>query len=80
MLEQAQTLDPRDTIVRSSLEIFYRDGIKGTDVTKVIERAGVSESLFYQNFSSKEDLLFLSSSRRLLGVVQADRLTHKSGL
>jgi AcrR family transcriptional regulator len=43
MLQQAQGLDPRDTIVRSSLEIFYRDGIKGTDVTKVIERAGVSE-------------------------------------
>jgi AcrR family transcriptional regulator len=50
MLEQAQALDPRDTIVRSSLEIFYRDGIKGTDVNKVIERAGVSESLVLSEF------------------------------
>jgi AcrR family transcriptional regulator len=64
MLQQAQGLDPRDTIVRSSLEIFYRDGIKGTDVTKVIERAGVSESLFYQNFSSKEDLVLAFLHKR----------------
>src|ERR1700729_1014474 len=64
MLEQAQALNPRDTIVRSSLEIFYRDGIKGTDVNKVIEKAGVSESLFYQNFSSKEDLVLAFLHKR----------------
>jgi hypothetical protein len=60
------------------LEIFYRDGIKGTDVTKVIERAGVSESLFYQNFSSKEDLVLaflhkrhdIFTEGRTLGLVQ----------
>ena len=64
MLQQAPALDPRDTIVRSSLEICYRDGIKGTDVNKVIEKAGVSEALFYQNFSSKEDLVLAFLHKR----------------
>ncbi len=64
MPEQTQTLDQKDSIVRSSLELFYRDGIKGTDVNKVIEKAGVSESAFYQNFSSKEDLVLAFLQKR----------------
>jgi AcrR family transcriptional regulator len=57
MQELTQAQNQRDSIVNSSLELFYRDGIKGTDVNRIIERAGVSESSFYQNFASKDDLV-----------------------
>jgi AcrR family transcriptional regulator len=57
MQELTQAQNQRDSIVNSSLEIFYRDGIKGTDVYRIIESAGVSESSFYQNFASKDDLV-----------------------
>ena len=64
MQELAQAQDQRDSIINSSLELFYGDGIKGTEVSRVIERAGVSESSFYQNFSSKEDLVLAFLHKR----------------
>jgi AcrR family transcriptional regulator len=54
----------RDSIIDSSLEIFYRDGIKGTDVQQVIERAGASEDLFYENFPTKDDLVMAFLHKR----------------
>jgi AcrR family transcriptional regulator len=56
--------DLRNSIINSSLELFYRDGIRATDVSRVIERAGVSESSFYQNFPTKEDLVLAFLERR----------------
>jgi AcrR family transcriptional regulator len=61
-LTQAQ--DQRDSIIHSSLELFYRNGIKGTEISQVIERAGVSEPVFNQNFSSKEDLVLAFLHKR----------------
>jgi len=49
--------DLRDRIVDASLELFYRDGIRATDLGKIMEKAGVSEDSFYQYFQSKEDLV-----------------------
>lgn len=54
---QPQAQDLKGQIVNASLELFYRDGIRATDINQVIARAGVSENSFYQNFHSKEDLV-----------------------
>jgi len=62
LLTHAQ--DQRDSIIHSSLELFYRNGIKGTEISQVIERAGVSEPVFNQNFSSKEDLVLAFLHKR----------------
>jgi AcrR family transcriptional regulator len=63
-LELIQTPDTRDSIVNASLELFYRDGIKGTDVEQVLKKAGVSESSFHENFSSKEELVLAFLHKR----------------
>jgi AcrR family transcriptional regulator len=63
-MELAQTQTVRDSIVNSSLELFYRDGIKGTDVDHVIKKAGVSEDAFYENFSSKDELVLAFLHKR----------------
>lgn len=57
MQELTQAQSQRDSIVNSSVDLLSRDGIKGTDVNRIIETAGVSESAFYQNFASKDDLV-----------------------
>ena len=61
---QLQPLDWRNQIVNASLELFYRDGIRATDIKKVIAKAGVTENSFYQNFHSKEDLVTAFLHRR----------------
>jgi AcrR family transcriptional regulator len=57
MLEMEQTAGVRDAIIAASLDAFCRDGIRATEISKVLARAGVSESAFYEQFQSKEDLV-----------------------
>ena len=61
---QLQARDLKGQIVNASLELFYRDGIRATDLDKVIAKAGVSENSFYENFHSKEDLVTTFLRRR----------------
>jgi len=57
MLEMRQSAGVRDAIITASLDVFCRDGIRATEISKVLARAGVSESAFYELFQSKEDLV-----------------------
>jgi AcrR family transcriptional regulator len=57
MLEMEETAGVRDAIIAASLDVFCRDGIRTTEISKVLARAGVSESAFYEQFQSKEDLV-----------------------
>jgi AcrR family transcriptional regulator len=52
----AQLLD-RDRIVDASLRVFYRDGIQATNVSQIIDEAGVSDDSFHRSFQSKDDLV-----------------------
>jgi AcrR family transcriptional regulator len=63
-LETPQSQNPRDHIVNTSLEIFYRDGIRGTDLNQIIEGAGISKLSFYQSFKSKDDLVLAFLQKR----------------
>jgi len=54
---QTQPQTPRDNIVNVSLDLFYRDGIRATDIDKVIQESGVPPATFYENFHSKEELV-----------------------
>jgi AcrR family transcriptional regulator len=58
-MSQLQTQPPtlRDDIINASLELFYRDGIRATDVDQVIKKSGVLETVFYENFHSKDELV-----------------------
>jgi AcrR family transcriptional regulator len=61
---QLQARDLQYLIINASLELFYRNGIRATDLNKVIAKAGVSEHSFYENFHSKEDLVTTFLHRR----------------
>lgn len=57
MLETEQTVGVKDAIITGYLDVLCREGIRGAEIAKVVEKAGISESAFYKQFQSKESLL-----------------------
>jgi AcrR family transcriptional regulator len=47
----------RERILAIALDAFYREGILATGVDTIAERAGVSKTSLYRNFSSKDELI-----------------------
>ncbi len=48
---------PRERILLTAHDLFYRDGIRATGVDKVIAESCVSKVTFYRHFPSKQDLI-----------------------
>lgn len=48
---------PRERILLTAHDLFYRDGIRATGIDKVIAEAGVSKVTFYRYFPSKNALI-----------------------
>jgi len=48
---------PRERILLTAHDLFYRDGIRATGIDKVIAEAGVTKVTFYRHFPSKNDLI-----------------------
>ena len=53
----AKISEPRERLLRTASEIFYRDGIHAVGVDRVVAEAGVTRATFYRHFPSKEDLV-----------------------
>ena len=51
------SLPPRDRILRTAHDLFYRDGIRATGIDRVIAESGVAKVTFYRQFPSKDDLI-----------------------
>lgn len=49
--------EARGKILYSALSYFTDKGFKNTSVLEIVEMARVSKTTFYQNFSTKEDLM-----------------------
>jgi len=48
---------PRERILRTAHDLFYRDGIRATGIDRVIAESGVAKVTFYRQFPSKDDLI-----------------------
>lgn len=48
---------PRERILLTAHDLFYRDGIRATGIDKVIAESGVTKVTFYRQFPSKNDLI-----------------------
>ena len=57
MSTTARASEPRERLLRTASEIFYRDGIHSVGVDRVVAEAGVTRATFYRHFPSKEDLV-----------------------
>ena len=48
--------NPRDRILETASELFYRQGYQATGINEVIKESGVAKATFYSHFPAKEDL------------------------
>lgn len=47
----------RDKLLKAAAVLFYNNGVGGTGIDAIVERAGVAKKSLYNNFSSKADLV-----------------------
>jgi len=48
----------KDKLLRAATDLFYRKGYAATTIQDIGNKAGISSSLIYHYFATKEDLLF----------------------
>ena len=48
---------PRDRILRTAHDLFYRDGLRATGIDRIIAESGVAKLTFYRCFPSKDELI-----------------------
>ncbi|MFT4262162.1 MAG: TetR/AcrR family transcriptional regulator [Nocardioides sp.] len=48
---------PRDRLLQTATEVFYREGVHGVGVDRVLAEAGVTRATMYRHFAGKEDLV-----------------------
>lgn len=49
-------MSPKERIVRTTFELFAKQGYNSTGINQIISEANVARASFYQYFKSKEDL------------------------
>jgi AcrR family transcriptional regulator len=57
MTDTITAAPPRERILRTAHDLFYRDGIRATGIDRVIAESGVAKVTFYRQFASKDDLV-----------------------
>ena len=52
-----KALPPRERILLTAHDLFYREGIRATGVDRLIAKSSVTKRTFYRQFASKNDLI-----------------------
>lgn len=76
-----QTPGPRERILLTAHELFYREGIRATGIDRVIAESGVAKVTFYRHFPSKAGLIreFLAYRHQLWMAWFVDALQRHGG-
>lgn len=53
----ASVSEPRERLLRTATELFYREGIHSVGVDRILAEAGVTRATMYRHFKGKEDLV-----------------------
>jgi AcrR family transcriptional regulator len=53
----SEKLSPRDRILKTAGQLFYREGYRAIGIDRVIAEADVAKATFYKHFPSKDDLI-----------------------
>ena len=57
-IQNMKKTSARDKLLRAATDLFYRKGYAATTIQDIGKKAGISSSLIYHYFATKEDLLF----------------------
>ena len=60
---------PRERILETADDLFYREGIHAVGIDTIIERSGVAKMSLYRSFASKDELVaaYLEARGRRIG-------------
>ena len=50
-------MEPQDKILKTSLELFYKFGIKRVTMDDIAKELGMSKKTIYHHFKEKDDLV-----------------------
>ncbi|MQY20481.1 TetR/AcrR family transcriptional regulator [Nocardia macrotermitis] len=69
---------PRERLLATARELFYREGIHSVPVDRIVTEAGVTRATFYRHFPAKENLVqeYLRATDADLRVAVAQALDH----
>ncbi len=62
---ESQERDRREEILLSAEEIIARKGLADTKISEIAHAAGIADSVIYQYFKGKQDLLFCIAHKRI---------------
>jgi AcrR family transcriptional regulator len=57
LMATGTTATPRDRLIATAADLFYRNGVTATGVERLCTAAGVSKRSMYQLFATKDDLV-----------------------
>src|SRR6185312_15080155 len=57
MATPEQVVEPRERLLRTATELFYREGIHSVGVDRILAEAKVTRATMYRHFKGKEDLV-----------------------
>lgn len=57
VVQTSRTSEPRERLLRTAATLFYREGIHGVGVDRVLAEAGVTRATMYRHFPGKEALV-----------------------
>ena len=55
-MQKKRDLTSREKIIKTAIDLFYRQGYHQTGINQIIEESGVAKATFYSTFKSKEEL------------------------
>ncbi len=77
----ASNQSPRDRILATAMNLFYRQGFSATGINQIIHEADVARASFYDHFPSKMDLLAsyaAEMTRKEIAEIRADVFVRTS--
>lgn len=78
LVQTSRTSEPRERLLRAAAELFYREGINGVGVDRILAEAGVTRATMYRHFPGKESLVvaYLEHEDAVLRQLFADAAGH----
>ena len=69
MVKQKKSIETKNLILKTSLELFSKRGYDKTSIASILEKTGISKGGFYHHFKSKEEIINLIARMQVDTVV-----------